>query len=432
MEYTGGGNTNDESEAVNIGRNNKLQNAIVDSNTFQCNLCQRPFKTYRVLLQHLKFCSKKKQNEFDNVSSKLIVSLNEPGVNNHTANFKWNDVDGLTFNNLLNDIYGKIVYWRKNLFLLPTGAAGKKYFRELARLLQAWVDDSPLKDISMVEIHVMPAFLLQKPSKTSKSKDHTKALERRLKLWDEGKIDDLFHEGRTIKDNLKTYEFTSATGRLSKQFHDRMQKGDINGALRLLTNTMSNVILALNEDTLLLLEQKHPEGKPAVGMETIIKDPLERIHAIAFNEINEDIILKAASITKGGSGPSGMDAEGWRRILTSSQYGTATSDLRKIFADVIKKLCIEKITPTSNDSTSIDAFLACRLIPLSKNPGLRPIGVGEVLRRIAGKVVMTVAKNHVTNSTGSIQVFAGQESGSEAAIHAMHDIFKDDGMRQYF
>ena len=158
MEYTGGGNTNDESEAVNIGRNNKLQNAIVDSNTFQCNLCQRPFKTYRGLLQHLKFCSKKKQNEFDNVSSELIVSLNEPVVNNHTANFKWNDVDGLMFENLLNDIYGKIVYWRKNLFLLPTGAAGKKYIRELARLLQAWVDDSPLKDISMVAIHVMPAF----------------------------------------------------------------------------------------------------------------------------------------------------------------------------------------------------------------------------------------------------------------------------------
>ena len=126
------------------------------------------------LLQHLKFCSKKKQNEFDNVPSKLIVSLNEPDVNNHTANFKWNDVDGLTFENLLNDIYGKIVYWRKNLFLLPIGAAGKKYIRELARLLQAWVYGSPLKYISMMAIHVIPALFLQKLSKKSKSKDHTK------------------------------------------------------------------------------------------------------------------------------------------------------------------------------------------------------------------------------------------------------------------
>ena len=41
---------------------------------------------------------------------------------------------------------------------------------------------------------------------------------------------------------------------------------------------------------------------------------------------------------------------------------------------IIPYLCVEQITPTSDDSTSIDAFLASRLIPLNKNPGLRPIG----------------------------------------------------------
>ena len=40
---------------------------------------------------------------------------------------------------------------------------------------------------------------------------------------------------------------------------------------------MSNGILPLNEDTLLLLEQKHPEGKPAVKTGTIINGPLERM-----------------------------------------------------------------------------------------------------------------------------------------------------------
>ena len=42
---------------------------------------------------------------------------------------------------------------------------------------------------------------------------------------------------------------------------------------------------------------------------------------------------------------------------------------------------------------TIETFLSCRLIPLDKNPGLRPIGVGEVLRRIAGKVIVSVLKN---------------------------------------
>ena len=86
--------------------------------------------------------------------------------------------------------------------------------------------------------------------------------------------------------------------------------------------------------------------------------------------------------TRGGSGPSGMDADGWRHILLSKNFGDAPNDLCKAIASVIKKLCTEKLR-----SNNIEALLASRLIPLDKHPGLRPIGVGEVLRRITGKVV---------------------------------------------
>ena len=34
------------------------------------------------------------------------------------------------------------------------------------------------------------------------------------------------------------------------------------------------------------------------------------------------------------------------------------------------------------DPKSIEPLAACRLIPLDKSPGVWPIGVGEVLRRI--------------------------------------------------
>ena len=53
--------------------------------------------------------------------------------------------------------------------------------------------------------------------------------------------------------------------------------------------------------------------------------------------------------------------------------------------------------------------------------GMRPICVGKVLKRIAGKVIMMIFKNDITNAAGLLQLSAGQEA--EAAIHASRDIF---------
>ena len=168
------------------------------------------------------------------------------------------------------------------------------------------------------------------------------------------------------------------------------------------------------------MKQKHPEKTKATN-DVLLPDIAEVIHPIKFESINAEDIRKAAIKTKGGAGSSGMDADGRRRILVSNNFGNSSNDLCKAFAEVLKKLCTEK-----NLSLSLESFLACRLIPLDKNPGLRPIGVGEVLRRIAGKVVVSVVRNGVISSVGSLQVCAGHEAGCEAAIHAMHAIFDEE------
>ena len=76
---------------------------------------------------------------------------------------------------------------------------------------------------------------------------------------------------------------------------------------------------------------------------------------------------------------------------------------------------------------TIEPLVANRLIPLDKGEGaVRPIGVGEVLRRVFGKCVMSVTKKDVVEASGSLQLCAGQKSGSETAIHATHTIFESD------
>ena len=56
---------------------------------------------------------------------------------------------------------------------------------------------------------------------------------------------------------------------------------------------------------------------------------------------------------------------------------------------------------------------------------MQPIGVREVIRRIIGKCVTKVTKREVMDASGSLQVSAvRQKSRSEAAIHAMREIFE--------
>ncbi len=40
----------------------------------------------------------------------------------------------------------------------------------------------------------------------------------------------------------------------------------------------------------------------------------------------------AAQLTKGGSGPSGMDADVWRKMLASRDHGSTGDDFRVAFA----------------------------------------------------------------------------------------------------
>ena len=178
--------------------------------------------------------------------------------------------------------------------------------------------------------------------------------------------------------------------------------------------------MPLTRQTLNQIQLKYPEFKEA-SQEILLTDTPETIHPIKFESIDVEKIQKAAVKTQGGSGPSGMDADGWKRILTSKQFGKSSIDLCKAFAEVIKKIC-----SIENQSASLEAFLACRLIPLDKNPGLRPIGIGEVLRRIAGKVVVTHFRTEIVTSVGSLQVCAGQEAGCESIIHAMQAIYEDE------
>ena len=99
------------------------------------------------------------------------------------------------------------------------------------------------------------------------------------------------------------------------------------------------------------------------------------------------MIRSAALRTKGSGGPCGIDAKGFRRILACKSFKQSSVKLCDEIAMLAARLCTTYIDPGS-----IEALLACRLIPLDKRDGsVRPIGVGEVIRRIIAKCVVQIA-----------------------------------------
>ena len=125
------------------------------------------------------------------------------------------------------------------------------------------------------------------------------------------------------------------------------------------------------------------------------------VDPVMFESITESTIANSALRTKGSSGPSGLDADGWRRILVSKNFGAAGHKLRAALAKFARKISTvetEVAVEDGRSDTNLEAYTACRLIPLDKNTGVRPIGVGVVLRRSIGKAMLSVIKPDIVSS----------------------------------
>jgi hypothetical protein len=67
------------------------------------------------------------------------------------------------------------------------------------------------------------------------------------------------------------------------------------------------------------------------------------------------------------------------------------------------------------------AFMACRLVALDKGPGVRPVGIREVIGRLWAKCSLKVSGHRATVSCGSGNLCAGLPAGIEGALHAMEE-----------
>ena len=120
-------------------RENSSENRRNEINLLACERCgQRRFRSERGVVQHLRHCNVyAPQNE--------AVRLPPPQPPDPPPDplpelviqqrFIWGQLSGDQATRELKECYEKIVYWRKNIFMLPKCASGKNYIRETTRLI---------------------------------------------------------------------------------------------------------------------------------------------------------------------------------------------------------------------------------------------------------------------------------------------------------
>ena len=89
-------------------------------------------------------------------------------------------------------------------------------------------------------------------------------------------------------------------------------------------------------------------------------------------------------------------------------------------SEIARKINCEKVDPVAPET-----YTACTTIALDKDGqgAVRPIGIGEVLRRVIGNTISKLLKADVCEAVGVRQTCGGQVGGIEAAIHAATKIY---------
>ena len=152
----------------------------------------------------------------------------------------WGNIIHQRFCEEINNIYNEVVHFRRNIFNLPSGRAGKHFIEELTFWLKQFNSNSDLNSVALKAFMVLPSSILQKPSATSKSKEHSVTIERRLALWRQGDLNMLIKEIRFIQDRFVNSKRARSVEDISRTFVKLAFQGKLTSAIKLLDKENSS------------------------------------------------------------------------------------------------------------------------------------------------------------------------------------------------
>ena len=230
----------------------------------------------------------------------------------------------------------------------------------------------------------------------------------RFERWRSGEYAALWYEADSMKQ--AKYKSNSTMEALASRAKTLCLQGQFGRAAKILS---LEGIAPDNRKTLIELKKLHPEGNA-------ILEPLEDYSCGAYQFDEGKVVLQLQSFSKfTAAGPSKMYPEHLLHAINCS-----ISDQSKRAMNSLTKL-VNLASRGQLPSFVAPAFCSATLTALNKKKtGIRPIAVGEVIRRLVAKCIAKEAAIEAVELFGSKQLGVAVKGGAESIAHATKITFE--------
>mgnify|MGYP006186617991 CR=1 FL=1 len=326
--------------------------------------------------------------------------------------------------------YDQVVANPHKLYLPPQGKVGKAVVSTYAKELRGvrerrWNSERPLCFL---------ACILRRRPDCTRSADIKRRIENRLRLWEDGKFDALIQDITSAALNGASRGTREAQEEQEAWFYNSsVLDGNLRTAVRNLTDGVRGGVLGPEDlctktgrPVIEVLRDKHPDQRLPD-----LSDP----NCLAFCKFDEvpdpipldcgpEVVEAVARKLTGAAGCSSVDSALLKSALL--RYGKASSELREEMLEWTLWL-----GNTSPPWAAYRAMRQGRLVALDKQPGVRPLGIGECWLRAVSKCVLKECGREGKAACGSTQLCAGLEAGIEGAIHSIRKKAAENKSQEY-
>jgi hypothetical protein len=306
-------------------------------------------------------------------------------------------------------------------YSVPKGTVGRRFltiltneFRQVRE--RKWNSERPL---------VFVAVVLQTTPEVRRARDIRQRLSRRMDLWEQGCHAALVDDTEAEVGSRGTSTRAPDDETLARAFNARVLSGRLHSAVRNLTNRGGGGVLAADgvctktgRPVLEVLQGKHPELRDpvSVGEQDGAFEPYDATPTAIPVDITAEVVETVATKLSGAAGLGGTDAVDLRNWLL--RFGRESEAFRTEMARWASWLA-----NSSPPWAAYRAMMACRLVALDKQPGVRPVGIGEIYRRLWAKCLLKVIGTQATIACGNYNLCAGLAAGIEGAVHAVKEVW---------